>query len=268
MQMNARDEFWDQPVRKAQELLNTTDNKSKAECRSYILDANYRLLFRIQNYKSLWEQLLLYPDVFFRRQLYANWFGLSQQMIRKGTGIASGTVHNLLKTSHQPPLSVIHTYAVMCNVPWQTLVEQKPDEKSFYLPSEYWFNGASVEKRIEELNAERDQVRGIRGYWINDPLPLFEGEKSPITVRWVNSYPEMEYFEFHLNHEPALYPQKRNLIQKMFPFATHLVTTYTPLRPYKRSFWILGPKSNKQTAFAELLKVIEARDLTSVFPLN
>lgn len=62
--MNIKDEFWDQPVRKAQELLNTTDNKSRSECRSYILDANYRLLFRIQIYKSLWEQLLLYPDIF------------------------------------------------------------------------------------------------------------------------------------------------------------------------------------------------------------
>ncbi|MGG6311882.1 hypothetical protein [Paenibacillus macerans] len=266
--MSIRDEFWIQPVRKAQELLNTTDNIRKAECRSYILSANYRLLFRIQNNKTLWEQLLMYPDVFFRRQLYAKWFSLSQQMIQKGTGIASGSVHSLLNSSRQPPLSLIHTYAVMCNVPWQTIVEEKPNEESFSVPTEYWFNGASVDKGIEELNAERNQVRSIRGYWIRDPHPLFEGENSPITARWVNSYLEMEYFEFHLNHEPSLYPQKRNIIQNMFPFATHLVTTYTPLRPHKRSFWILGPKPNKRTAYEELLKVIEERELTLVLPLN
>lgn len=267
MQMNIKEEFWDQPILKAKELLHTTDSIRRMDCRTYILNANYRLLFRVQIYQSLWEQLLLYPDVFFRRQLSANCFGLSQHMIREGTGFAAGTVHNLLNTSHQPPLNLIHTYAVMCNVPWQTLVEQKPEEKSFTSPTEYWFNGVSVEKRIDELNAERGQIRSIRGYWISDPLPLFEGEISPITARWVNSYSEMEYFEFHLNHEPALYPQKRKIIQKMFPFATHLVTTYTPLRPHKRSFWILGPKPNKQTAFAELIKVIEDRDRTFVLPL-
>lgn len=263
-----KEEFWDAPIVNAKKLLTTTDNKIKADCRRYLLEeANYRLLFRIQNDKKLWEQLLLYPDIFFRRQLYANSFGLSQQMIRRGTGVASGTVDNLLKTSYQPPLSVINSYAVMCNVPWQSIVEQEPNEKSFHNPSEYWYKGASVEKRIENLNVERNQIRGIRGYWINDPLPLFEGESVPITARWVNSYLEMEYFEFHLNHEPALYPQKRNMIKKMFPFATHLVTTYTPLRPNKRSLWILGPKTNKQTAFAELFKVIEKRDETDTCSL-
>jgi len=266
--MNANGEFWDQPVLKARELLSTTSKLNRADCRTYILNCNYRLLFRIQIYKSLWEQLILYPDIFFRRKLYANSFGLSQQMIRDGIGIASGTVHNLLNTSQQPPLSVIHTFAVMCNAPWQTIVEQKPEKKSFSTPTEYWFGGASVEKRIDELNKERDHARSIRGYWISDPLSLFEGENSPITARWVNSYPEMAYYEFHLNHEPALYPQKRHIIREMFPFATHLVTTYTPLQSlHKRSFWILGPKPNKQTAFEELLKVIEKRQFTDVSPL-
>lgn len=266
--MNIKDEFWDQPVRKAQELLNTTDNKSRAECRSYILDANYRLLFRIQIYKSLWEQLLLYPDIFFRRQLYAKSFGLSQQMIKEEIGVASGTAHNLLNATQEPPLSVVLSYAVMCNVPWQTIVEENPDEKYFSTPTEYWFNGASVEKRIDELNEERNQVQSIRGYWIIDPLLLFEGENNPITARWVRSYPEIEYLEFHLNHEPSLYPQKRTNIKKMFPFATHLVTTYTPLQPlHKRSFWIVGPKPKKQTAFEEFLKVIEKRQYTDVTSL-
>ncbi|MDH6374898.1 hypothetical protein M2444_006762 [Paenibacillus sp. PastF-3] len=266
--MNIKDEFWDQPVRKAQELLNTTDNKSRSECRSYILDANYRLLFRIQIYKSLWEQLLLYPDIFFRRQLYAKSFGLSQQMIKEEIGVASGTAHNLLNATQEPPLSVVHSYAVMCNVPWQTIVEENPDKKYFSTPTEYWFNGASVEKRIDELNEERNQVQSIRGYWIIDPLSLFEGENRPITARWVRSYPEIEYLEFHLNHEPPLYPQKRTNIKKMFPFATHLVTTYTPLQPlHKRSFWIVGPKQKKQTAYEELLKVIEKRQYTDVTSL-
>jgi hypothetical protein len=266
--MNIKDEFWDQPIRKAQELLNTTDNKSRAECRSYILDANYRLLFRIQIYKSLWEQLILYPDIFFRRQLYAKSFALSQQMIKEGIGVSTGSAHNLLNATQEPPLSVIHSYAAMCNVPWQTIVEENPDQKYFSIPTEYWFNGASVEKRIDELNEERNQVRSIRGYWISNPILLFEGENNPITARWVRSYPEIEYLEFHLNYEASLYPQKRTTIKKMFPFATHLVTTYTPLQPmHKRSFWILGPKAKKQTAFAELLKVIEKREFTSVFPL-
>jgi hypothetical protein len=266
--MNVKKEYWDEPILKARELLSTTDIIRKMECRTYILNANYRLIFRIQIHKSLWEQLILYPDVFFRRQLYANSLGLSQQMIREVTGVAAGTVHNLLNTSQQPPLSVIHTYAVMCNVPWQTIVEQNPDKKYFSTSTEYWFNGASVEKRIDELNEERNQVRSIRGYWISDPLPLFEGENSPITARWVKSYPEMEYLEFHLNHEPSLYPQKRTIIKEMFPFATHLVTTYTPLQAlHKRSFWILGPKPKKQTAFEELLKVIEERQFTDVSSL-
>ncbi|KRE50637.1 hypothetical protein [Paenibacillus sp. Soil724D2] len=264
--MSANDEYWNLPILKAREFLSTTDKIKKAECRTYLLKANYRLLFRIQIYKSLWEQLLLYPDVFFRRLLYANSYDLSQQMISEGTGIASGTAHNLLNTSKQPPLSVLHTYAVMCNVPWQTLVEQIPHEKSFSVPTEYWFYGAADEKRIDELNEEKNRVLSIRGYVINDPLSLFEGENCPITARWVRSYPEMEYLEFHLSHEPALYPQKKNIIRNMFPFATHLVTTYTPLRPNRRSFWILGPKPKKETAFEELLKVIEMRDHTLVIP--
>ncbi|NOU94906.1 hypothetical protein GC093_17000 [Paenibacillus sp. LMG 31456] len=265
--MNTNDIYWNLPIQKAREFLNSTDKIKKTECRTYLLNANHRLLLRIQIDKSLWEQLVLYPDVFFRRMLYANSYGLSQQMIREGTGIASGTAHKLLNTSLQPPLSVIHTFAVMCNAPWQTIVEQKPDEKSFSIPTEYWFNGASTEKRIDELSAERIRVRSIQGYWISNPLSLFEGENSPITARWVRSYPEMEYLEFHLNHEPALYPKKKNIIYNMFPFATHLVTTYTPLRPNKRSFWIIGPKSNKEAAFAELLNIVEARDLTTVSPL-
>jgi len=266
--MSENKEYWDQPIVQAKEFLSTADKEKKAKCRAYILKANYRLLFRIQIHKSLWEQLLQYPDIFFRRLLYANCYGLSQQMIRERTGIASGTAHKLLNASWQPPLSVIYTYAVMCNVPWQTIVEEEPNENSFVVPTEYWFSGASVEKGIDELNEERNQVRSIQGYWINNPFALFEGEHDPITARWVRSYSEMEYLEFHLNHEPALYPQKRNIISKMFPFASHLVTTYTPLRPQKRSFWIVGPKPKKEAAFSELLKVIEARDLTSVFPLK
>ncbi|WP_373231958.1 hypothetical protein [Cohnella sp.] len=267
--MNAREEFWDQPIRKAQEFLNTTDNKKRAQCRTYLLDANYRLLFRIQIEKALWEQLVLYPDVFFRRQLCAKSFGLSQQMIRDETDFASGTIHNLLNKSEEPPHRLVYSFAVMCNVPSDMIVEQKHDEKYIYdLPTKNWFHRALVEKRIDELNKENDQVRSIRGYRVSDPHSLFEGENSPIIARWVRSYPEMEYLEFHLNHEVALYPQKRSIIRKMFPFATHLVATYTPLQPkHKRSFWIVGPKSNKENAFFELLQVIEKRQLTSISPL-
>ncbi len=266
--MNEHDKYWVEPIQIAKRFLSATNKIEKAKCRNYILNANYRDLFRIQIYKSLWEQLVLYPDVFFRRQLFANSLGLSKQMIREVTGVASGTVHNLLNTSQQPPLSVVHTYAVMCNVPWQTIVEQNPNKKYFSTPTEYWFNGASVEKRIDELNEERLQVGSIRGYWINDPLLLFEGENSPITARWVRSYSEMEYLEFHLNHEPTLYPQKRDMIRKMFPFATHLVTTYRPLQPiYKRSFLVMGPKPKKQSSFEELLDVFKTRQFTDVSSL-
>lgn len=111
--MNEHDKYWVEPILMAKKFLSTTDKIEKAKCRNYVLNANYRDLFRIQIYKSLWEQLVLYPDVFFRRQLFANSLGLSQQMIREVTGVASGTVHNLLNTSQQP-LSVSSIYMQSC----------------------------------------------------------------------------------------------------------------------------------------------------------
>ena len=76
------------------------------------------------------------------------------------------------------------------------------------------------------------------------------------TGRWVTTYPEMEYFEFHLPTSPLFI--KRD-IRNAFPFATHLVTTYTI--PIGRSLWVMGPKPGRHQKYQQILMEIDSWDL-------
>ncbi|MGG1597809.1 hypothetical protein [Paenibacillus naphthalenovorans] len=264
---NMNDSTWYQPLKKADQLLKAKDPKITTDLKNYFLKtANFSLLFRVQMKQKLWEDLLSFPDVFFRRLVCANAYNLSEKMISEAIGISTGSAHNLLNNSREPSYNIIHTFAVMVNVPWQLLIEERPVEKSYSAPTEYFYNGSAEEKQIEELLEERSKVSSIKGYQILNPEYLFDREPEQVTGRWVRSLAEMEYFEFHLDREPVLHKQKIEEIFKLFPFATHLVTTYTPFRQNKRSLWVLGPKPGKEKKYQDLLYCLKMRDSTIVVP--
>jgi transcriptional regulator with XRE-family HTH domain len=99
----------------------------------------------------------------------------------KGTGVSSGTAHNLLNSSREPSYSVIYALEVMVNVPWQLLTEERPVIKSYSAPTVYFYNGSAEEKRIEDLLKERNKIIGIKGYRILNPEYLFDREPEQVT---------------------------------------------------------------------------------------
>ncbi|MGE7057262.1 hypothetical protein ACQKI4_32435, partial [Paenibacillus glucanolyticus] len=96
-----------------------------------------------------------------------------------------------------------------------------------------------------------------------DAQRLLEQAGPLTTGRWVTTYPELDYFEFHLPNEPVLHKAKRKDILNAFPFATHLMTTYTRFRS-ERSLWVMGPKPGKQQEYQQILMELEFRDQTIV----
>lgn len=242
--------------------------KSKNSLRQEIKSLTYRDLLIVQSSEERWSLLMSDPNIFFKRQLCARSFNLTEMNIAKNLDITPPAAHNLLNHAWKPKL-LLRSFrlAIMFNLPWQLVIEKDPVELSYRQCAEYLLNGAAKRSSIEELYREKENVISISGYVISNPYHLFEQEISPITGRWVTTYPEMDYFEFHLTHEPILDKKAISQILNAFPYANTILTTYTPFRPEKRSLWVLIPKSDKKmTDLNNIIKELrDYRDKTVIF---
>lgn len=224
----------------------------------------YKDMLILQSNRSLWEQLLTDPDPIFRRQLCTQAYKITQKQISHNVSGSTKTGFSLINYTLRPDHLITFILAIMFNVPWQIIVEKEPVEHSFNEYTEYYLDGSAKRISIEALYEEKDRIRrNITGYVITDAQRLLEQAGPLTTGRWVTTYPEMDYFEFHLSSEPVLHKAKIKEILNAFPFATHLVTTYTPFRS-ERSLWVMGPKPGKHQEYQQILMELEYRELTII----
>lgn len=253
-----------EPLRKAQKYISNNDSQKKGELKRYLKSLKYKDMLIIQSNRNLWEQLLSDPDPIFRRQLCVQLYKITQEQIAHNVSGSTKTGFSLINHTMRPDNLITFILAIMFNVPWQIIVEKEPVEYSFKEYTEYYLDGSAKRISIEALYKEKDRVvRNITGYVITDAQRLLEQAGPLTTGRWVTTYPEMDYFEFHLSSEPVLHKAKIKEILNAFPFATHLVTTYTPFRS-ERSLWVMGPKPGKHQEYQQILMELEYRELTII----
>ncbi|MGF9913348.1 hypothetical protein ABEX47_19705 [Paenibacillus ehimensis] len=256
-----------EPLQQAQNYISIKDPQKKGELKRYLKAMKYKDILIIQSNRSLWEQLLRDPDPIFRRQLSTQLYKITQEQIARSISCSTKTSFSLINHTIRPDNLITFILAIMFNVPWQVIVEKDPVEYSFKEFTEYYLDGSAKRVSVEVLYEEKDRIgRNIAGYLITDAQRLL-GQAGPLTTgRWVTTYPELEFFEFHLPNEPVLHKAKRKDILNAFPFATHLVTTYTPFRS-DRSLWVMGPKPRKQQEYQQFLMELEFRDETIVYEI-
>lgn len=253
--------FRAEPIQKAQKYIKSNDSQIKGVLKRYLRSLNYKDMLVIQSDRSLWEQLLMDPDPLFRRQLCTQAYKITQEQISHNVSGSTKTGFALINETLKPDNFNTFVLAIMCNVPWQIITEKEPVEYSFESYTEYFLDGSAKRISIEALYEEKDRVgRNILGYLITDAQRLLEQATPLTTGRWVTTYPEMEYFEFHLPNEPSLHKATKRDIRNAFPFATHLVTTYTPFRS-GRSLWVMGPKPGRHQKYQQILMEIDSWDL-------
>ncbi|MFE9278712.1 hypothetical protein ACQKLN_24935 [Paenibacillus glucanolyticus] len=251
-------------LQEAHNYISIEDSREKGELKHYLKSIKYKDMLILQSNRSLWEQLLRDPDPIFRRQLSTQLYKITQEQIAHSVSCSTKTGFSLINYTMRPDNLIIFILAIMFNVPWQIIVEKEPVEFSFKEFTEYHLNGTAKRISVEALYEEKDRVgRNITGYLITDAQRLLEQAGPLTTGRWVTTYPELDYFEFHLPNEPVLHKAKRKDILNAFPFATHLMTTYTRFRS-ERSLWVMGPKPGKQQEYQQILMELEFRDQTIV----
>lgn len=246
-----------EPLQQAQNYISIKDPQKKGELKRYLKSLKYKDILIIQSKRSLWEQLLRDPDPIFRRQLSTQLYKITQKQIAHSLSCSTKTAFALINHTIRPDNLITFILAIMFNVPWQIIVEKEPVEYSFKEYTEYYLDGSARRISFEALYEEKERVsRNIAGYLITDAQRLLEQAGPLTTGRWVTTYPELDYFEFHLPNEPVLHKAKRKEILNAFPFATHLATTYTPFRS-ERSLWVMGPKPGKQQEYQQFLTELE-----------
>ncbi|MBG9734956.1 hypothetical protein [Paenibacillus alvei] len=253
-----------EPIQEAQKYISSDDSRQKGELKRYLKSLKYKDLLTIQSNRRLWEQLLLDPDPLFRRQLCSQSYKITQKQIAQNISGSTKTGFALINETLKPENFYTFVLAVMFNVPWQIIIEKKPVEYSFNQYTEYFLDGSAKRISVEALYKEKTRVsRNIVGYLITDAQRLIEQAGHLTTGRWVTTYPELDYFEFHCLSEPVIDNAKKKEILNAFPFATHFVTTYTPFRS-ERSLWVMGPKPGKLQDYEQILMELQFRDLTIV----
>lgn len=242
--------------------------KGKASLRKKIISLNYREILILQSSEKRWFLLMSDPNIYFKRKLCAGLYNLVARNIAENIGVKTTAAHNLLNNTNGPK-TLMRSYrlAIMFNHPWQLVIEKNPVKLTYREYAEYLLDGVAKGIIIKEIYKEKENVDTISGYVIFNPNTLFEQEISPITGRWVTTYPEMDYFEFHLSHEPILHKKAINQILDAFPNTSTILTTYTPFRPEKRSLWVLIPKSDKfMSDYNNIIRELrDHRDRTVIF---
>jgi hypothetical protein len=233
---------------------------------------DYTDVLVLQNSSELWHLLMNDPDLYFRRTLCKKLFNLSEPDVAealKYSATSAGAAHNLFNSSGMPSWPRPYKLAILLNHPWQLVNQEDPEAFSYSEHAEYFDPRVAKKIHIMELCNERTLVRSIAGYVILNPQELFPLEMPPVTGRWVTTYPEMDYFEFHLHHEPVLDKATQKRILNVFPLAIDAITTYVPFRSNMRSLWIMMPKVGRKQDYKGLITEFrEFRDATVHYPLR
>lgn len=229
-----------------------------------LLALSHNELLIIQSSSKRWEQLLNNSDVNFRRAICAKLFNLERVDIMRELNLSDGAVSNLFNKATMPVWPRPFQLSVLLDHPWQLINKENPVPYSYSESPEYFNEGVSKHVHLKDLSNERFNVRSIYGYVILNPQELFQQESRPIAGRWVTTYPEFDYFEFHLNYEPLIDKVIRKGILELFPQAKHMITTFRPFKPTgKRSIWIIIPKKQDIGSYQGIIHELkEYRDDT------
>ncbi|MEC0269698.1 hypothetical protein [Paenibacillus anseongense] len=240
-----------------------TNQKALIKAKKALKRLDYRDMLILQSSEKNWLTLMNDPDMYLRRIFCKNLYNLSESDLMDVLNIQSGTANNLFNLTSMPVMPRPFQLAILFNHPWQVVNKKNPDEFSYSAPTEYFFEGVAKRDHIKDLNNERFIVKSIDGYVITDPQEIFPLESSPITGRWVTTYREVDYFEFHLRHEPVMDKATQKKILNAFPFANDVIVTYTPFRPEIRSLWVMIPKNERMDEYLGILhELAEYRDKT------
>ncbi|OMD92780.1 hypothetical protein [Paenibacillus odorifer] len=235
-----------------------------------ILEHWYYELLILQSTKKYWEILMSDPSLNFRRQLCAKLYNLQRVNFEEELNLTSGAVSNLFNGSTMPKWPRPFQLSVFFNHPWQLINYGSPDPYSFQESPEYFEEKVSKKIPLSDLSNERTRVSSIRGYVIVDAQKLFPQESSVITGRWVTTYPEFDFFEFHLNSEPLVDNVLRADLLKFFPLAEDVITTYRPFKPsVKRALWVIIPKNKTLPSYAGMIHELKVfREYTEFHALK
>ena len=215
----------------------------------------YQDLLIIQSSNVLWEELMHNSDFHFRRFICKRIANLTEIHLMEALNYSSsGAANQLFNITNIPDLPRAFQLGVLFGHPWQIVNKKDPDELSYSSFSEYFYHGVAKRINIRTLGNEQSNVSGIAGYVITDPQELFRQEFAPITGRWVTTYHEMDYFEFHLSSEPFLDKETRMRILDVFPEAKDIIRTYIPFRPDFKALWIMIPKPGKEIEYNRIRK--------------
>lgn len=219
-----------------------------------LLENWYYELLILQSTQKRWEMLMSDPSLNFRRQLCARLYNLQRVIFEKELKLTSGAVSNLFNGSTMPKWPRPFKLSVLFDHPWQLINYDSPDPYSFQESPEYFEENVSKKISLYGLSNERIEVSSICGYVIVDAPKLFPQESSAISGRWVTTYPEFDYFEFHLNSEPLVDNVLRAELLKFFPLAEDVITTYRPFKPSaKRSLWVIIPKNKTLPSYKGMM---------------
>lgn len=252
------------PLYKVEEYLAVIEVRQTMSTQNYKLinklkrsikeEFNYRDLLIIQSSPIFWERLMQDPDFHFRRFICKKMNNLTEAHLMEALNYSSGAANQLFHKTGIPDLTRAYSLGVVFGHPWQIVNKKDPDEFSYTAFSEYFFDGVAKRIRIKEVGMERSKVTSISGYVITDPKELFPLEPAPVTGRWVTTYREMDYFEFHLLYEPLIDREARKRILNVFPEAHDIMTTHIPFRPGHRALWVMFQKDGKTNEYAAILK--------------
>lgn len=169
-----------------------------------ILNLKYNELLILQSSIEQWERLMNDSELKFRRMLCAKLYNLTGSDISIEFGRTSGAISNLFNKDTLPKWPRPFQLTVLFNHPWQLINKINPDKYSYPESPEYFHNYVADRIELKDLGDERAKVKSIRGYVIINAGEIFPQESEAITGRWVITYKEFDYFEFHLNHEPLI----------------------------------------------------------------
>lgn len=243
--------------------LQGVDDWQLFQTKNELLFLNYNELLIIQSSFEYWNKLMNDSDLNFRRSLLTKLYNLMRSDIMEELGITEGAASNLFNNATFPKWPRPFKLSILLNHPWQLVNKVIPDPFSYGESPEYFEKGVSKQISLVQLSDERTKVKSINGYVILDSYSLFQHEPTPITGRWVTTYPEFDYFEFHLNQEPLVDKVLRKQILRLFPQAKYIITTFLPCKPAKRALWTIIPKNEALGSYQGMLHELkEYRDQT------
>ncbi|MFC5531001.1 hypothetical protein [Cohnella yongneupensis] len=189
----------------------------------------------------------------FRRALCAATYNIKQNEIAKKLDITEAAVSKLFNGFNMPKWPKPFSLSILLDHPWQLVNMIKPDMDSFKQNPEYFIPGVSKQAQLNELAQERDKTKSICGFKLLNPQLLFNQEET-ITGRWVTTYPELDYFEFHLTYDPLVDHVLRKKVVTLFPEARYIVKTFRPCRPkHDRAFRVIFPKNQPSLSYVGMI---------------